>query len=374
MDESSVIDPNTQKYLRYGGQSRIDLELFLNNCYNVPHTLIATSGMHAITTSIISSAIFFKKTNINIIYSNELYCDTPRFIESFSELYFKATTWVFSVENNDSLLNILKETNGENHILFVESISNPNSRFFDFSIIPKLRELSNNLIIIIDNTWITHLGLNPFDYDVDIVVASLTKYYSGGTVIAGALMFKNNLIYDIAVKRNVFEGVHISQSVLKQVLVMASNMHERIKKSSDATCEIIRKLQNNNILDDKLTNNNNASDNNILNNNNIIEINHPSINQTNSFLKNNIYPSVFSIKLNCTLKKFNKIMKKIKKQNIIPLITSFGSEKTKLDPYPLEIDEKYVVIRFAIGYLDKNNIDEIVKKIFKITEMTTDKN
>ena len=67
-------------------------------------------------------------------------------------------------------------------------------------------------------------------------------------------------------------------------------------------------------------------------------------------------------------------MKKIKKQNIIPLITLFGSEKTKLDPYPLEIDEKYVVIRFAIGYLDKNNIDEIVKKIFKITEMTTDKN
>ena len=59
-------------------------------------------------------------------------------------------------------------------------------------------------------------------------------------------------------------------------------------------------------------------------------------------------------------------MKKIKKQNIIPLITLFGSEKTKLDPYPLEIDEKYVIIRFAIGYIDENNIDEIVKKYLKL--------
>ncbi len=71
-----------------------------------------------------------------------------------------------------------------------------------------------NLIVIIDNTWLTHVIFNPFEYGADIVCSSLTKYYSGGHVIAGITLFADseleNELSNIAKTNARILGFHFS--------------------------------------------------------------------------------------------------------------------------------------------------------------------
>ena len=45
---------------------------------------------------------------------------------------------------------------------------------------------------MVDNTWLTSSVFNPFDFDIDIVVTSLSKYYSAGSCIGGAIIYKKS--------------------------------------------------------------------------------------------------------------------------------------------------------------------------------------
>ena len=50
-----------------------------------------------------------------------------------------------------------------------------------------------------DNTWSTFLGCNPLDFGVDIVIESLTKYFSGhsdnflGLIVLNSLNLQEKL-------------------------------------------------------------------------------------------------------------------------------------------------------------------------------------
>ena len=59
---------------------------------------------------------------------------------------------------------------------------------FDFELLPKLKNNHKNLYTIVDNTWLSIVIFNPFNYSVDVVVGSLTKYVSGGTAIGGIVL------------------------------------------------------------------------------------------------------------------------------------------------------------------------------------------
>ena len=66
------------------------------------------------------------------------------------------------------------------------------------------------LYFIIDNTWLTSTIFNPFMYDVDIAVTSLSKHYSGGHCISGALICKNINYYQVAKDWYTSRGYHVS--------------------------------------------------------------------------------------------------------------------------------------------------------------------
>ena len=47
-----------------------------------------------------------------------------------------------------------------------------------------------------DNTWSTFLGCNPLNFGIDIVVESLTKYFSGHSDnFAELLLVQKNIIW-----------------------------------------------------------------------------------------------------------------------------------------------------------------------------------
>jgi cystathionine beta-lyase/cystathionine gamma-synthase len=227
----------------------------------------------------------------------------------------------------------------------------------DFRIIPYLRTLSSKLIVIVDNTWTTHELFQPFDHGADITVMSMTKYYSGGTAISGACIFSKEMkeIYEIALNKNKIEGIHILPSLADHLCNVIPQMKNRIKESSKLTISLIETLEN--CYYDSG-----------------IKINHPCYTPHlyNMFFTNKVYPSVFTITFNCDLQTLKKAYLREEIENIIPIITSFGAEHTRIDPYPHEyIDSEgntTSTLRFAIGYNDKDRFDEILDTIQSIVD------
>jgi len=80
-----------------------------------------------------------------------------------------------------------KAINKGTRLLYVESIGNPSNSVCDFQAIADIAH-NNNIPLIVDNT-VTPYVFNPFDFNADIVVYSLTKFVGGhGTSIGGAIV------------------------------------------------------------------------------------------------------------------------------------------------------------------------------------------
>lgn len=72
--------------------------------------------------------------------------------------------------------------------VFCESISNPTGNIVDIEAIAKMAH-QYGVPVIVDNTVATPILIKPFDYGVDIVAHSLTKYMGGhGTSLGGILV------------------------------------------------------------------------------------------------------------------------------------------------------------------------------------------
>jgi cystathionine beta-lyase/cystathionine gamma-synthase len=316
----------------------------LEKRYMAKKAFITSSGMNAISTII--NALFnmsgFSKPDL-ILYSSELYCDTPFLIMSTSKLH-NVKCESFDINNQKTILSI--DIQNKNVILFSEACSNPNGILFDYSIIDDLKKKCNSLITVIDNTWLSSAIHNPLSLGADYVVTSLTKYYSAGNVIAGAIIsnFDDNINIMDWISWN---GLHVSEPVIQIIIDNIKTLDERVKKSSDLTVKIIDYLMNTQNMTLK----------------NKIMIRHPVINSQN---KLSLYPSVFTVKLLNASK--NKVIKIIKNSKI-EYKTSFGSSKSRIDSYPVKLDDG-MLIRLSIGYEDTYEnftkcFDEILDELNK---------
>lgn len=304
--------------------------------YGVQKCCLATSGMNAISTVLHSVFLKHKSQPIHCIIGNELFALTPKLFKSLSLLYANVTVVKVDITNKEKILSIAKQQNLENStiVLFIESCTNPNGHVTDFNIIRILRSICKNIYIIVDNTWLTCEIFNPFDFGVDFVVLSLTKYYSGGKAICGAILGN-----DVPVINSVFEwqkinGIHISPYNCQIVSENIISLRQRIEKSSQLTLEIIKWLCFIGIA-----------------------VNHPSLENHESFEKaklyfrNGLYPSVFTFTIG--YEKKAKVDSLLSTCPFIEYKTSFGAAKSRIDTHL----KKTPTYRVSIGYDD--NIDSL---------------
>lgn len=353
-DESLVLSSNGEhyKYNRSASNDSIKLSHVLAKRYHVKKCFILPSGMSAIYSSIQSILHFCQCKNIahqiNIIYSSELYCDTPESIAYITTIYNSVRRYCIDITQNTSIIKLFGELKGQFNILFVESCSNPSGYIMDYSIIPQLRELSCQLVVIVDNTWLTDCIFNPFEYGADIVVMSLTKYYSGGCAIGGAVLTMGQYDWYISehIKRT---GLHVSPHNSKIISDRVSTMDDRIRHSSCTTIEVLKMLETNH---------------------KILSISHPAINTHPShsmaikYFNSGLWPSVFTIWVNTSKVNALKIMQE---SHLIEHKTSFGGKLSRTDPWPHEYNGS-TMCRIAIGYDDKEDmitfgINDLVDKM-----------
>ncbi|MDR2941503.1 MAG: PLP-dependent aspartate aminotransferase family protein [Treponema sp.] len=150
------------------------------------HAVAFSSGMAAV-----SALIELFSPGEHIIASDDLYGGTFRLFSHISQKNGVKFSYA------DTLEKIEKEITSSTKAIFVETPSNPMMRVTDISAVAKIAQ-KNNLLFIVDNTFLTPYFQQPFSLGADIVLHSATKYLGGhNDTLAGLLIVKND---DIAEK------------------------------------------------------------------------------------------------------------------------------------------------------------------------------
>ena len=150
------------------------------------------SGMSAISTTMLA----YVKPGDTILFSNPTYGGTHSFAHNFLK---GIGVNIVSFHSESTFQDILKKLKKDNldkslKMIYVETPANPTNSLIDLKLIQKIKKKisesnSNEIISVVDNTYLGPIWQNPLKFGVDIVCYSATKFLNGHSdVIAGAIM------------------------------------------------------------------------------------------------------------------------------------------------------------------------------------------
>ncbi|MBK8522396.1 MAG: PLP-dependent transferase [Chitinophagaceae bacterium] len=147
--------------------------------------ILHASGMAAISTLMIGTL----KAGDKILTHYSLYGGTQELIEKvLTPLGIEAI--IIDLRDVDAAANAIN-ADGKIKMLYLETPANPTIQCVDIEELTRLAH-SKNLIVAVDNTFATPYLQQPFQYGVDYVMHSTTKFLNGhGTAIGGVLLGKD---------------------------------------------------------------------------------------------------------------------------------------------------------------------------------------
>ncbi|MGN0530859.1 MAG: O-acetylhomoserine aminocarboxypropyltransferase/cysteine synthase family protein [Eubacterium sp.] len=128
------------------------------------------------------------KAGDHIVAAKTIYGGTYNYLaHTFTEFGIE-TTFV----DPDSIEEFEKAIKPNTKAIFIETLGNPNSNIIDMEALAALAH-KNNIPLVADATFTTPYLLRAFDYGVDIVVHSATKFIGGhGTTLGGLIIDSGN--------------------------------------------------------------------------------------------------------------------------------------------------------------------------------------
>ena len=170
-------DHKGYEYSRTGNPTRKALEDNIAALENGKYGLCFGSGLAAV-----DSIIKLLSPGDEVISTNDLYGGTYRiFTKVFEQFGIKFHfTGMGNIEKIASLIN------SNTKMIWAETPTNPMLNIIDITALSKLSK-SNDLLLVVDNTFATPYLQRPIELGADIVMHSLTKYMGGHSdVIMGA--------------------------------------------------------------------------------------------------------------------------------------------------------------------------------------------
>lgn len=78
-------------------------------------------------------------------------------------------------------------------MIWLETPTNPTLKVIDIAAVKNVAKTHEDIILVVDNTFLTPYLQRPLDFGADIVVYSLTKYMNGHSdVIMGAAVVNDD--------------------------------------------------------------------------------------------------------------------------------------------------------------------------------------
>ncbi len=166
-------------YSRTANPTTAALEKKMASLEGAEAALVTSSGMAAVAISILISA----RAGEHVIVTNDLFVISRQFFEKDCPAMGIEVSMV-DVRNLKDVENAVRPNT---KALFVETVTNPNIRISDVAAFRSMAD-KHDLILIVDNTFLSPYLYRPVEQGADMVLHSATKYISGhGDTVAGVL-------------------------------------------------------------------------------------------------------------------------------------------------------------------------------------------
>jgi len=174
------------EYGRYGNPTAKIAEKRLADLEGAEDCVVFTSGMSAITTTILTLV----QSGDHIVITDDSYKKTLEFCRSYLKQFGVECT-IVPFGDYGALESAVKRNT---RFIFSESPTNPYLNIFDLVKIKKIAD-RHNVLTLIDSTFATPLNQRPIEFGMDLVLQSCTKYLGGhNDILAGAVLGKTDLV------------------------------------------------------------------------------------------------------------------------------------------------------------------------------------
>ncbi len=222
------------EYGRYGNPTELVAQRRLAHLEGAEDGVLFTSGMSAITTTILTLV----KSGDHLVITDDAYKRTLEFCSEYLQRFGIGCTIVPFGDYRALERAVRKNT----RFIFSESPTNPYLNIFDLERLGSIAR-KHKVLTVIDSTFATPLNQRPLEWGVDLVIHSLTKYLAGhNDILGGAVLGRADLIGKIRALHKGLGGVidpHCCYLVVRGLKTFAL----RVKHQNTSAMKVARFLE-----------------------------------------------------------------------------------------------------------------------------------
>lgn len=176
------------EYSRSQNPNRKNLEDAIASLENGKYGLAFSSG--SATTAVILQSLPQGSHAVSI---GDVYGGTHRYFTKVANAHGVETS--FTNDLIKELPNLVKDNT---KLVWIESPTNPTLKVTDIALVVDIvKKINKEILVVVDNTFLSPYLSNPLNFGVDIVVHSATKYINGHSdVVLGVLATNDKAIYE----------------------------------------------------------------------------------------------------------------------------------------------------------------------------------
>lgn len=164
------VSRDTPIYTRYGNPSQWAVQEKIAALEGAESCVVFASGMAAISTALIA----LTNRGGSIISSQDVYGGTYNLLHHDMHQLGREVVFVDPTDI-EQIKSAIKDNT---QVIFLETLSNPLVKSIPLQEIVKLSK-ANNILFLVDNTFLTPYSSKPILHGVDLVIHSCTKYMNG---------------------------------------------------------------------------------------------------------------------------------------------------------------------------------------------------
>lgn len=190
-----------EEYGRYGNPTVKIAEAKIAELEGAPACALFSSGMAAITTTLFAML----RSGQHVVMTNDCYRRTRQFVTRILDKFQIEATLVDPGDYQaleDAIID------GKTRLIMAESPTNPYLRVADLEKLAEIKARHRGVKVMIDSTFATPINQRPYEYGIDLVTQSCTKYFGGhNDLLAGSLSGNAGLVEAIREFRGVTGAV-----------------------------------------------------------------------------------------------------------------------------------------------------------------------
>ena len=176
-------EPGEFTYSRRGNPTRATLEHVLAALHGARRAVAFGSGMAAVT-----AVGQLLESGSHVVLPDDVYGNTHRLYTLILPAQ-KITVDFVDYTDHDAVERVIRPTT---RMLWIETPTNPTQNIVDLRAMAELAH-SRNVLVAVDNSWLSPYFQQPLKFGVDLVVESTTKYLNGHDDVMGGAVLTNDV-------------------------------------------------------------------------------------------------------------------------------------------------------------------------------------